>query len=245
MMFRRFWLSSPTVHKPTPGLEFALVMLVLSAGGIVVFLLGSVLAGWSLSPTSWYIARASGITLYLLSWLMVMSGLSHGSRLFRTSGSRSLILSLHAYVFHLWYGMLAIHMLSLVSDPTIFFGVKELLVPFRSDWREPWTGLGTLAAIGGILVGASAAVRRVLGYRAWKALHWLSLPVFVMALAHGLGAGTDRASFTMFTIYLVTGGWTLVLMVYRLTKTRALAQARAHRQGPSLASRSPSERTWP
>jgi sulfoxide reductase heme-binding subunit YedZ len=244
MMLRRFRLSSPTVHKPVPGLEFALAMLVLSAGGILVFLLGSVLAGWSLSPASWYIARASGITLYLLSWLMVMSGLSHGSRFFRRSGSRSMILSLHAYVFHLWYGMLAIHMLSLVADPTIFFGVRELLIPFRGDWREPWTGLGTLAAMGGILVGASAAVRRVLGYRAWKALHWLSLPVFVLALAHGLGAGTDSTSFTMFIIYLVTGGWTLALGLYRLTKTHARAQARAGRQGPPVSFRSPSERTW-
>ena len=156
-----------------------------------------------------------------------------------------MILSLHAYIFHLWYGMLAIHMLSLVADPTIFFGVKELIIPFRSDWREPWTGLGTLAAIGGLVVGASTAVRRVLGYRAWKALHWLSMPVFVMALAHGLGAGTDRTSFTMFMIYLVTGGWTFVLLIYRLTKIRARSQARARRLSPPVAFRDSSERIWP
>lgn len=243
-MSRRILLTSPIIRRPESGLGFALVLLVLSSGGFLVALLGSVVLGWSLSPTSWYIARGSGITLYLLGWLIIMSGLSHGSRLLRNSGSRLMILSLHAYAFHLWYAMLVIHMLSLVADPTIFFGVRGLLVPFQSEWREPWTGLGTIAAFGGILIGASAAVRRVLGYRAWKALHWLSVPIFVLALAHGLGAGTDRASGTMFTIYVITGGWTFFLLVYRLTKLNALARARAVRQASSGYSRSQSESTW-
>src|SRR5690606_22691689 len=109
---------------------------------------------WSVSPLTWYLARGSGITLYLLSWFLVASGLGGMSRLFGQTGARGVVMSVHAYAFHLWYGMLALHVVSLMADSTLRFGLVESLVPFRSPWREPWTGLGVIAAELGLLVGA-------------------------------------------------------------------------------------------
>jgi DMSO/TMAO reductase YedYZ heme-binding membrane subunit len=118
-----------------------------------------------------------------------------------------------------------------MADSTMRFGLIESLVPFRSPWREPWTGLGVIAAELGLVVGASIGLRRLIGYRAWKALHWLSLPVFLLGLAHGVMAGTDSMTPVMDALYLITGGWVIFLLTYRVLTRSLRHQQRAFRRG--------------
>lgn len=236
---RSVTLPRPHVHRPEPALETAMALLVAVAALTVLALFWSALTGASLSPLSWYIARGSGFALYLLSWFLVMSGLGASTRTLATTGTRSLAMSVHSYAFHLWYGLLAMHLLSIAVDPTTDFGLVQLVVPFTSGWREPWTGLGILAAQLGIIIGASVTLRRVIGYRAWKALHWLSLPVFALGLFHGLLAGTDGSSLPAFVLYIVTGGWVAFLAVYRLLRRNARAERRAERRQQAKLARIP------
>lgn len=237
-----FRLPGPHVKRPEPALESAMFVLVAIGLLAVIALLWSAVTGASLSPASWYVARGSGFALYLLSWFLVVSGLGTSTKLLVTTGARDVSLSVHAFAFHLWYGLLALHMLSIAIDPAVKFGVVELLVPFAAGWREPWTGLGILAAQLGIITGASATVRRVLGYRAWKAIHWLSLPMFALGLLHGLMAGTDGGSIAAFTLYVVTGGWVAFLALYRLLRRHARAERREERQRQAILARGPSPR---
>lgn len=232
-------LPRPHVHRPEPALETAMAFLVAVALMTVLALSWSALTGASLSPLSWYIARGSGFALYLLSWFLVISGLGASTKTLATTGTRSVVMSVHSYAFHLWYGLLAMHMLSIAVDPTTNFGVVQLLVPFTSGWREPWTGLGVLAAQLGIITGASVTLRRVIGYRAWKTLHWLSLPVFVLGLLHGLLAGTDGSSLPAFVLYIVTGGWVAFLAMYRLLRRNARAERRDERRQQAEVARVP------
>lgn len=234
---RRFTLPRPHVNRPEPALESAMMFLLAVALLAVMALIWSAVTGESLSPMSWYVARGSGVVLYLLSWFMVVSGLGTTSKLLVTTGRRDVAMSVHAFAFHLWYGLLALHMLSIAIDPAVEFGLVELVVPFASGWREPWTGLGILAAQLWIITGASAAVRRVLGYRAWKAIHWLSLPAFVLGLLHGLMAGTDGGSPWAFVLYVVTGGWVVFLSVYRLLRHRVRDERREERQRQAVVAR--------
>jgi sulfoxide reductase heme-binding subunit YedZ len=201
-----------------PEVDGALAGALLAGGGLVIaaMVAGSLLFGWSPSPLTWYIARASGLVLYLVSWLTMLFGLGLTTRLANSAIGRGLAYSLHAWAFHLWYGFLALHMLSLAIDPTQNFGPRELLVPFASDVRQPWTGLGVLAAELTVLLGASFAARRVVGFRAWRALHWLAFPVFAIGLAHGVGAGTDSANPGVLLLYLVTAGTVVFATTYRL-----------------------------
>ena len=234
---RRISLPRPHVRRPEPALEAAMLFLLAIGLVVVVALLWSALTGLSLSPLSWYVARGSGFALYLLSWFLVVSGLGTSTRLLVTTGNRALMMSVHAFAFHLWYGLLALHILSIAVDPAVKFGLVDLVVPFASGWREPWTGLGILAAQLGIITGASAAVRRVVGYRAWKAIHWLSLPMFALGLLHGLMAGTDGGSLLAFVLYVVTGGWVALLSVYRVLRRHARDERREVRQQQALLAR--------
>jgi methionine sulfoxide reductase heme-binding subunit len=223
-------LPPPHVRRPEPALELAMVFLIGIAIASVLLLLWSTMTGTSLSPLSWYLARGSGVALYLMTWLLVIGGLGTSTKLLAQTGTRSLMMSLHSFAFHLWYGLLALHLLSLVLDPTVNFGLKAILVPFASGWREPWTGLGVLAAQIGAFVGASAGIRRILGYRIWKAMHWLSLPMFVLSLLHGLLAGTDGSALPMLVTYVVTGGWVVFLLAYRVLRWNARDEKREERR---------------
>ncbi len=219
-MSRRITLPGRTVAPPE--IDGTLAGLLLASGGIVVAAMAaaSLLFGWSPSPLTWYITRAAGLVLYLLTWLIMLFGLGLTTRLANTAIGRGLAYSLHAYAFHLWYGFLTLHMLSLAIDPTETFGARELLVPFASDVRQPWTGLGVLAAELGVLTGASFAVRRVIGFRAWRAMHWLAFPVFAIGLAHGIGAGSDSGNLAVLLLYLVTAGSVVYAAIFRLLTAR-------------------------
>jgi hypothetical protein len=242
MIRHRITLPRPHVRRPEPALEMAMVLIVAIAVLAVGALGWSWLTGRSLSPVSWYIARGSGFALYLLSWFLVVSGLGMTTKLLATTGNRAVALSLHTFAFHLWYGLLALHVLSIAVDPAVRFGLVELVVPFASGWREPWTGLGIVAAQLGILAGSSAAVRRVLGYRAWKAVHWLSLPMFALGLLHGLLAGTDGGTLAAFVLYVVTGGWVVLLGTYRLLRRNARDEQREVRHRQAAMARVPAPR---
>lgn len=228
----RYIFPSPHVTRPQPGLEYSMIMLTTTALVALIALMWSAMTGQSLSPLSWYIVRGSGFSLYLLSWFIMVSGLGTTTKVAVNTGNRGLAMSVHAFAFHLWYGVLLLHILSVAIDPAVNFNLVNLIVPFTSGWREPWTGFGIFAAELGLLVGASGAIRRLLGYRAWKALHWLSLPMFALGLFHGLFAGTDGSTTWAFALYLITTAWVIFLTIFRLLGRNTRASRRGDRMPP-------------
>jgi predicted ferric reductase len=212
------------VVRPEPAGGWAIATLVGATLLVVIVGLGAALSGRSPSPITWYLARASGLTLYLLLWLSTVLGLGLTTTLLDRFGGRGLIFSLHGFATAVAYGFLALHLLSLAADRAVPFGPAALLVPFVSPWREPWTGFGVLAGELLVAIGASFGLRRITGYRFWRALHWLAFPLFGLGLAHGIGAGTDRGTIWAQTIYLVTGLAVVWLTGYRILRGPARIQ---------------------
>jgi methionine sulfoxide reductase heme-binding subunit len=181
--------------------------------------LGAALTGASLSPLTWYLARASGFTLYLLLWLSVVSGLGMTTRLLPSPGGPGGMWALHRITSDLSIILLVLHLVSLALDPSVALGILGVLVPFVSDVRQPWTDLGIVAGYGMIAVSASFSVRHLIGWRAWRWLHVGSLPLWLIALAHGIGAGSDSASLWAGALYVVTTASVLYLVLYRLLRS--------------------------
>lgn len=213
--------------RPEPAGGYAMALIVGSGPAVAALLIVAAMLGRSVSPVTWYVARASGIMLYLVLWLSVIGGLGLTTALMDRAAGRGVIFSLHAFTTPLAYGFLALHLLSIAADPTVSFGLKELLVPFASPWREPWTGFGVLAAGLTVLIGASFSVKRVIGQRAWRALHWLTYPLFGLTLLHGLGAGTDASAPWLQGLYLATGSLVVLFGSYRLFRRGARMPAPA------------------
>lgn len=184
------------------------------------------LTGLSISPVIWYIARAAGLTTYILLWLSVVTGLGLTTRLLGFIGDPGIILQLHRLTTDLAIAGTVIHLLSIALDPTVEIGMLGVLVPMVSPVRQPWADLGILAAYGLIGISLSFAARRWIGKERWRALHYLTFGFWAMALAHGIGAGTDTATIWGVALYILTSTTVIFLVTYRILQPNARAAPR-------------------
>lgn len=206
--------------------------LIVVAAAMLGLAAGAAAGGVSLSPLSWYLARASGLSLYLLLWLSVVSGLAMTTRMPRVLAGGGQSWLMHRVTSELSMVMLALHVLALAFDPTVPLGILGVLVPFASDVRQPWTDLGILAGWGLLAIVASFAVRGLLGWRGWALLHRLTLPLWVVALAHGIGAGSDSRQLWAAAFYGLTSAAVVFLASYRLLRIGRRGQGPVAMPGP-------------
>ena len=212
--------SIPTAAPPEPagvyptGLLATLSLLMLVAASLAGLL------GWELSPLTWYLARASGVTLYLLLWASTMLGLGLSTHFMDGMLKRGDVLSLHAYLTALSLAFLGVHVLTLAADQYTAFTLADLLIPFHSGVREPWTSLGVIGGWLMIAISASFPLRKLTGYRFWRKAHWLTLPLMLIGFLHGIGSGTDSETAPMALLYGITGALVLFLVLYRILRGR-------------------------
>jgi sulfoxide reductase heme-binding subunit YedZ len=152
-------------------------------------------------PTFWLLARSSGFTAYLLLTASVLAGLVLKSRPFRSLRPAS-VTDVHRFLALLGLGTLVLHGLSLVLDGTVHMPALGLFVPGLSPYRPLAVGVGVLAAELMLVVYASFALRKRIGTRNWRRLHWATYGIFAGATVHGLAAGTDTSAPWAFSIYL-------------------------------------------
>ena len=167
-------------------------------------------------PTFWILARASGFAAYVLLTFSVLAGLVVKSRPFGMALKPATATDLHRTLALLSVGALVLHCLTLVLDATIEIGLGALLVPGLSPYRPVWTALGVLAAELMILVYASFSLRRRIGQKNWRRLHYTTFAIFAGATVHGLMAGTDSGASWALSLYLGAVGAVLFATVWRV-----------------------------
>jgi sulfoxide reductase heme-binding subunit YedZ len=171
-------------------------------------------------PTFWILARASGLTAYALMTVAVLAGLVLKSRPFGGALRAASVTDVHRFLSLLALGAVAFHGTALVLDSTVKIGPSALLVPGLSPYRPVWTGFGVVSAELAALIVLSFSLRRKIGAKAWRKLHWATYLVFAAATAHGLGAGTDSAHPWAFASYLAAVGSVVFATAWRaLTRT--------------------------
>jgi predicted ferric reductase len=153
-------------------------------------------------PTFWFLARASGLTAYVLMTLSVLAGLTVKSRPFGRAVNAAAVTDTHRFLSLLVLGAVAIHGSALMLDRTIHTGLTALLVPGLASYRPVATALGVLSMEAAVVIVVSFRLRKRIGFRAWRRLHWATYAVFAAATAHGLAAGTDAARPFVFALYL-------------------------------------------
>lgn len=120
------------------------------------------------------------------------------------------------------------HALILTGDRYTNYTLAQMLVPFASvNYRPLWVGLGQIGLYLMGIVGLSLYVRRWIGYRWWRAIHYLSFGVFLLALIHGLLSGTDSASVWVRDLYWTSGITLAGLTLYRATSRNGTAVSAA------------------
>ena len=152
-------------------------------------------------PTFWLLARTTGFTAYLLLTSSILAGLVLKSRPFQSLRPAA-VTDTHRFLAMLGLGAVALHAATLLLDSTVHLSPAALVVPGLSPYRPLATGLGVLAAELMVVVYSSFSLRRRIGARNWRRLHWLTYAIFGAATVHGLAAGTDSAQPWAFGIHL-------------------------------------------
>ncbi len=179
---------------------------------------------------TWFVTRSSGLTAYLLLWISTLWGLAVSSKMFDPFLERLFNFDLHEFLSLLALAFTGVHVIVLLWDEYAPFSVSGILVPFLADYRPIWTGLGIIGLYLTALVTVTFYIRRLIGYAAFRVIHYLSYAAFALVLLHGVFAGTDSPLGTTRLLYLVTGLSVVFLSTYHvvyasLSRPRAPAGA--------------------
>ena len=201
------------------------LLLLASLGGVAaaVFVLPYWLPGLSASLVGaeahgyWFLSRASAWVAFGLLWMSLVFGLLITNRLARLWPGGPTAFDLHQYVSLLALAFALFHALILRGDPYIGYSLVSLLIPFASRGYRPLSvGLGQLGFYALAIVALSFYVRRRIGHRVWRIVHFLSFGVFVLAVGHGLWSGTDSGAIWARAAYWGSGGSVLFLTLFRV-----------------------------
>ena len=166
-------------------------------------------------PTFWILARASGLLAYALLTASILAGLVLKARPFGTALKPAAVTDLHRFLAMLGLGAIAVHGLALYLDSTVAISLADLLVPGLAPYRPLWTGPGVLAAELMLVVYASFSLRKRIGTRTWRRLHWATYLIFALATLHGLAAGTDSGTTWALALYGAASGAVLTATAWR------------------------------
>jgi sulfoxide reductase heme-binding subunit YedZ len=169
----------------------------------------------------WLASRASGIVALVLITASVGLGLTMATKVVKAPGVKPMLVKLHEHTALAGLIVIAVHAITLLGDAFLNPGVKGLLVPFTMDHKPAFTGLGIVAAYLAIGLGLSFYARRRIGVKRWRQAHRATVIVYLLAVAHTLGAGTDAGSSWLRAFMLATGVPILVLLVMRMRPSGA------------------------
>jgi methionine sulfoxide reductase heme-binding subunit len=144
-------------------------------------------------PTFWILARASGITAYVLLTTTVLAGLLLKARPFGSRLKAASVTDVHRFLSLLALGAIGIHGVALVLDRAVPIPIQALLVPGIATYRPVWTGLGVVAAELMALLVLSFSVRRWIGAKTWRRFHYVAYAAFAAAAIHGITTGSDTS----------------------------------------------------
>ena len=175
------------------------------------------LAAPSEATSLWYLTRGTGtVALVLLTAVLVLGVLA------RAGGAlpacpRFVTPALHRNLSLLAVALIAVHVTCAVVDPYAPIRLVDAVVPFVSAYRPIWLGLGALTFDILIAVIVTSLLRVRLGHRAWRAVHWAAYASWPLAVAHGLGSGSDARTRWLLAIMATAGALALAAVLWRAT----------------------------
>lgn len=139
----------------------------------------------------WAFGRGTGVTaLAFLTVSMVLGIVTRSGRAL-AGLPRFGVQNVHRAAALIGLILVVVHMLSLLADPYAQLQLVDFIFPFLGDYRPVWLGLGTLAFDILLAVSLTGMLRNRIGNRTFRLVHWGAYALWPIALAHGLGNGTD------------------------------------------------------
>jgi DMSO/TMAO reductase YedYZ heme-binding membrane subunit len=117
----------------------------------------------------------------------------------------------------------------------VSIGWWATIIPFVSHYKAAALGLGTLAVDFGAAVILTSLFRRRLGYRSWRAVHWLAYLAWPVAFVHSLRAGNDLGIAWVYAVEWGSAALVATAVVARLLHASRPAMSGGRRDPLSAA----------
>ena len=145
-------------------------------------------------PFLWYANRGTGVVLLVLLTMTTLLGVlsTHGDAGGRVP--RFLTQAMHRSLSLTCVALLLAHVATAVVDEYVDIRWWQVVVPVGATYRPLWLGLGTVAFDLVLVVVVTSLLRSRLPHRAWRPLHLSAYACWMLAVAHGIGIGTDVTS---------------------------------------------------
>jgi hypothetical protein len=178
----------------------------------------------------WYLSRGTGVVSLLLLTAIVVLGVLGPLRVAAPRWPRFAIDGLHRDLSLLVMAVLVVHIATSVLDGFAPIRWLDAVIPLASRYRPLWLGLGALSFDLLLALVITSLVRRRLGYRAWRAIHWAAYASWPVAVLHGLGTGTDAVAKWNLLLTVVCLAAVLIAVAVRIGRSD-----RPNARGPALA----------
>jgi hypothetical protein len=176
----------------------------------------------------WYAVRALGFLAYVVLTLSVLYGLLLSTKILDAIAHRPVSFALHKDLAIVAMILGTLHGGLLTFDASFNFTPAAILVPFNSPYAPVAVGIGQLTFYASLVVTASFYVRRHIGQKAWRLLHYMTFLAFIGATFHGIASGSDSSQRWAFLLYLGSAATAVFLITYRIVLS---VSGRLHRQG--------------
>jgi hypothetical protein len=134
-----------------------------------------------------------------------------------------------------------VHLLALVADNYVYFGWREIFVPWGSQWKNTPVALGVIAMYLVGLVQLTSLVMKRIPKSLWRSIHLLSYVGVWLSFFHAAYAGTDVSNPVYQVVVLPLAMVATAAAMVRLIvgSNRKQAQARGARAGVQPAATAP------
>jgi len=149
---------------------------------------------------AWYADRAAGLIAVVLLTTGVCFGIVLAGRARSIRWPAFAIEEIHRYLGLLTGTFIGIHAVSILLDGYVHYSLSQLFVPGLAPSRTVAVAAGVVAAELLAALAVTNRFRRHLSYSFWRRAHYLNFAVWILALGHGIAAGTD--SDTAWAAYL-------------------------------------------
>jgi sulfoxide reductase heme-binding subunit YedZ len=169
----------------------------------------------------WYLTRATGLVALVLLTGSVVIGIVSSLGWATERWPRFSFQVVHRNVSLLSLVLIVVHVITTVADGYVPIGFADAVIPFATPYRTIWVGLGACAFDLFLAVAITSGLRRRIGVRAWRAVHWLAYACWPLALFHSLGSGTDGRLPGTQLIYLACVVAVVAALAWRIAAARS------------------------
>ena len=150
----------------------------------------------------WLLIRGSGLVAFALLSSSVIWGLFLSTKFLGNLTKAKALTWFHESLGISALLATVLHMVGLSIHEFVPFTWGEILIPGRSEWKPLAVALGVVSFYALVVVIGSFYVKKHIGQKAWRRIHYASFGLFLAALLHGILAGTDTTNIWVIGLYV-------------------------------------------